>query len=66
MDEMDRYRALIKENIDYVLDSLRQNTTLVRNIKAYILTALYNAPTTIGQYYTSLASHDLAQDAAGI
>ena len=28
--------------------------------------ALYNAPTTISQYYASLVSHDLAQDAAGI
>ena len=99
MDEMDRYRELIKENIDfdlllqehpydgeemaagvvksrflklnhehiaYVLDSLSQNTTLVKNIKAYTLAALYNAPTTISQYYASLVSHDLAQDAAGI
>ena len=39
---------------------------LVKNIKAYTLAALYNAPTTIGQYYASLVSHDLAQDAAGI
>ena len=42
------------------------NTTLVKNIKAYTLAALYNAPTTISQYYASLVSHDLAQDAAGI
>ena len=49
-----------------ILDSLSQNTTLVKNIKAYTLAALYNAPTTISQYYASLVSHDLAQDAAGI
>lgn len=61
-----RFLKLTHEHIAYVLDSLSQNTTLVKNIKAYTLVALYNAPTTIGQYYASLVSHDLAQDAAGI
>ena len=61
-----RFLKLNHEHITYVLDSLSQNTTLVKNIKAYTLAALYNAPTTIGQYYASLVSHDLAQDAAGI
>ena len=61
-----RFLKLNCEHIAYVLDSLNQNTTLVKNIKAYTLAALYNAPTTIGQYYASLVSHDLAQDAAGI
>ena len=61
-----RFLKLSHEHIAYVLESLSQNTTLVKNIKAYTLAALYNAPTTIGQYYASLVSHDLAQDAAGI
>ena len=61
-----RFLKLNHEHIAYVYDSLSQNTTLVKNIKAYTLAALYNAPTTIGQYYASLVSHDLAQDAAGI
>ena len=61
-----RFLKLNHDHIAYVLESLSQNTTLVKNIKAYTLAALYNAPTTIGQYYASLVSHDLAQDAAGI
>ena len=61
-----RFLKLNHEHIAYVLDSLSHNTTLVKNIKAYTLAALYNAPTTISQYYASLVSHDLAQDAAGI
>ena len=61
-----RFLKLGHEHIAYVLDSLSQNPTLVKNIKAYTLAALYNAPTTISQYYASLVSHDLAQDAAGI
>ena len=61
-----RFLKLTHEHIAYVLDSLSQNTTLVKNIKAYTLAALYNAPMTISQYYASLVSHDLAQEAAGI
>lgn len=60
-----RFLKLTKEHISYVLDSLRRNTTLVGNIKAYTLSALYNAPVTMSQYYTSLVSHDMAQGFAG-
>ena len=45
--------------ISYVLDRMRENTTYVRNIKKYLLAALYNAPVTMDSYYTSLVSHDL-------
>ena len=38
---------------------MRENTTYVRNIKKYLLAALYNAPATIDSYYTSLVSHDM-------
>ena len=42
-----------------MLDRMRENTTYVRNIKKYLLAALYNAPATIDSYYTSLVSHDM-------
>ena len=51
MRERESYRELILENIEYVLDRMRENTTYVRNIKKYLLAALYNAPATIGSYY---------------
>ncbi len=54
-----RLLKLDSSHIEYVLDSLHQNTTKVRNIRAYLLTALYNAPTTISSYYTALVNHDL-------
>ena len=47
-------------HIQYVRDCLNRTTTLVRNIRAYILTALFNAPVTISQYYSSLVRHDMA------
>ena len=46
-------------HVEYVLDCLGKNTTKVRNIRAYLLTALYNAPGTIHSYYTAEVSHDL-------
>ena len=55
-----RLLKLNSEHITYVMDSLRQNTAKIGNIKAYTLAALYNAPVTMGQYYTSLVSHDMA------
>lgn len=55
-----RFLKLNKEHIGYVMDSMRQNTTRITNIRAYMLSALYNAPLTISQYYTSLVSHDMA------
>ncbi len=54
-----RFLKLDSSHIKYVLDRMRENTTYVRNIKKYLLAALYNAPATIGSYYTSLVSHDL-------
>ncbi len=56
-----RFLKLDHDHIAYVLESMGQNTTLVKNVKAYTLTALYNAPTTIGQHYASQVSHDMAQ-----
>ena len=52
-----RFLKLDSSHIEYVLDRMRENTTYVRNIKKYLLAALYNAPATIGSYYTSLVSH---------
>ena len=54
-----RVMKLDSSHIEYVLDRMRENTTYVRNIKKYLLAALYNAPDTIGSYYTSLVSHDM-------
>ena len=46
------------QHIEYVFECLNRNTTKVRNIKNYLLTALYNAPTTIGSYYRAEVNHD--------
>jgi hypothetical protein len=53
-----RMLELDQFHIEYVLETLGKNTTAVRNIKSYMLTALYNAPVTIGNYYQQLVNHD--------
>ena len=46
-------------HIEYVIDCMKSNTTEVRNIKKYLLAALFNAPSTIDSYYTARVNHDL-------
>ena len=47
------------DHIQFVLDCFKENTTRVRNIRQYLLAALYNAPITIDGYYTALVHHDM-------
>jgi transposase len=54
-----RLLKLDDSHIEYVLECLDKNTTDVRNIRNYILTALYQAPTTISSYYSALVNHDM-------
>ena len=54
-----RFLKIDSSHIEYVLERMRENTTYVRNIKKYLLAALYNASVTMDSYYTSLVSHDL-------
>ena len=53
-----RLLNLNSNHIEYVMDSLKKNTTSIKNIKSYLLTALYNASSTIGHYYRAEVNHD--------
>lgn len=55
----ERLLQLNFSHIEYVLNCMRNNTTKIRNIKGYLLTALYNAPATIDNYYRAEVNHDL-------
>lgn len=53
---------LLKVNsmhLEYVFDCIDRNTTKVGNIKAYLLTALFNSPATMDSYYRAEVNHDL-------
>ena len=50
---------LTSMHIEYAFECINKNTTYVRNIKKYLLAVLFNAPSTIDHYYTTLVNHDL-------
>ena len=54
-----RFLKLTSEHIRFVMDCMKKNTTDVRNMKQYLLTVLFNSPTTINNYYTAQVNHDM-------
>jgi hypothetical protein len=54
----ERLLKINSQHIEYVMNSLKTNTTPVRNIKRYLLTVLFNAPATIDNYYTAQFRHE--------
>ena len=54
-----RLLKLGPEHIEYVIDRMKTTTTDIRNIRSYMLTALYYAPTTIDSYYQAMVQHDM-------
>lgn len=54
-----RFLKLDSSYIEFVMDCLQKNTTEVRNMKQYLLTVLFNAPTTMSNHYTSQVNHDM-------
>ena len=56
-----QFMKLNSSHVEYVMDSLKSNTTKVRNIKQYILATLYNAPLTMSSYYQAEVLHDFPQ-----
>ena len=57
-----RFMKLGPDHIRYVMKALRDNTEMIRNMKAYLLTLLYNAPLTIQSYYQAWYNHDRAEE----
>ena len=54
-----RFMKLDYNHAQYVLECMDENTSDVRNIRAYMLTSLYNAPATIDSYYRAKVNHDM-------
>ena len=57
-----RLYQLTRGHIVYVMESMRNTSTRIYNMRAYILTALFNAPVTIDQYYEARVNHDMAEN----
>ena len=60
-----KFMKLDSEHIRFVLDCMQKNTTKIRNIKQYLRAVLFNAPSTIDNYYTSLVAHDIYRKKGG-
>ena len=54
-----RFLKLESSHLEYVIDCMKNTTTKITNIKAYIITALYNATTTINHFYQQEVNHDM-------
>ena len=54
-----RFLKLDSSHITFVMECLQKNTTEIRNMKQYLLTVLFNAPTTISNHYTAQVNHDM-------
>jgi hypothetical protein len=56
-----RLQSINVHHIHYLFETLSQTKTHIRNIKQYLLTALFNAPATIDSYYTAKVNHDFSR-----
>ena len=54
-----RFLKLESSHLEYVIGCMQNTTTKITNIKAYMITSLYNAPTTINHFYQQEVQHDM-------
>lgn len=54
-----RFMKLVHSHIEYVMECMKKHTGKIHNIRAYLLTALFNSPLTISSYYRAEVNHDL-------
>lgn len=54
-----RFMSIGYDHVEYVLDCLSQTSSKIGNVKAYILTSLFNATATIDTYYTTTVNHNM-------
>lgn len=54
-----RFMKVEHGHIEYVVGCLEKNTSKVGNIRAYLLTTLYNSTMTIENYYRAEVNHDM-------
>lgn len=54
----ERFSKLDYTHIEYIMECMKASPSSIRNMKAYLLEALFNAPATIGNYYKAKVNHD--------
>lgn len=54
-----KFLKLTSAHLEYVMDSLKNTSTKITNMRAYLITALYNAPSTMNHSYQQEVRHDM-------
>jgi len=54
----DRFLKITEEHINYVQNAFQKNTSIIRNVRGYLITALYNSVATIGAHDVLEKAHD--------
>ncbi|MBD5521275.1 MAG: hypothetical protein HDR03_08665 [Lachnospiraceae bacterium] len=54
-----RFLALNSSHLQYVIDCMQNTTVKITNVKAYMITTLFNAPATMKHYYQQEVNHDM-------
>ncbi len=54
-----RFLKLNSSHVAYVMNCMRETVTKIGNIRSYLITALYNAPSTMNHYYQQEVQHDM-------
>ena len=56
-----QFMKIDASHIEYVMDCMKETGSKVRNIKQYMLAAIYNAPFTIQSFYQAMVNNDMAE-----
>ncbi len=54
-----RFLKLNSSHMEYVMERMKDTVTKITNIRAYLITTLYNAPSTMSHYYQQEVQHDM-------
>ncbi|NBI91677.1 hypothetical protein D3Z45_14140 [Lachnospiraceae bacterium] len=54
-----RFLKLNSSHVEYVMGCMKGTATKIANIRAYLITTLYNAPSTMNHYYQQEVQHDM-------
>ena len=58
----ERFTKLNSFHMDYIVETLRNNESKIRNVRAFILTVAYNTPSDMDAYYTAQVNYDMRED----
>ncbi len=55
----DKFLKLNHQNLQYMMKQMQRITSKILNIKAYLITALYNAPDAMNHFYQQKVNYDI-------